>query len=380
MEKSENSEKIDRTTLLGLRKFLAPEFVYGPGARKLVARFAKNFSLQKVLLVSDPGVCATGWPAEIQAILGEAGIPAPMYTDVSANPRDHEVMRGAKVFQEADCTGLVAVGGGSVIDCAKGIGIVLSNGGHILDYVGVDRIERPSPPLVCIPTTQSASDLSPFAVISNPADRSKQSIISKALIPDISLIDPETLRTLGKTLGCLTSIDSFTQALEALASNANSVFTDLLALEAVRLASAHLPGGNCPETMLASIYSGLAFSNASLGLVHAMAHALGGWTDWPHGECVALLHRPVMEFNYPAARKAYERFGEMLGVKGEEDLLERIEALGARCGSQNKLSERGIARKDLPELAARAYRDPCAVTNPRPATAEQIEGIYERIF
>ena len=152
-------------SLLNLRKFLAPEIIFGKGARKLVAQYCHNFRMQKPLIVSDEGVNDAGWTKEIENLLIEDGIDFITFSNVTPNPRDTEVMQGAEIFKNEKCDSIIAVGGGSPMDCAKGIGIVISKHGHSLDYEGVDQIKEPLPPMIFIPTTAgTSSDVSQFSV------------------------------------------------------------------------------------------------------------------------------------------------------------------------------------------------------------------------
>jgi len=222
--------------MMTLRKFVVPEFVFGAGSRKLVARYAKLYGAHRVLLVTDPGLIAAGWAGEVEAVLTEEGIQCTRFAEVSPNPRDYEVMEGAAIFLENRCDVIVCVGGGSVMDCGKGIGVVAASGQHILDFEGVDRIVKPAPPLICVPTTAGTSaDVSQFAIITDTEERVKIAIISKAVVPDIALIDPETLVTKDVYLTACTGIDALVHAIEAFVSTAHSSITDLHALEAIRL-------------------------------------------------------------------------------------------------------------------------------------------------
>jgi len=226
---------------LGLRKFLAPEFIFGDGARRLAGRYAKNLGGRKILVVSDPGVVKAGWTKDVTDSLEEAGLPYVVFTAVTPNPKAGEVMAGVAFYQAERCDALVAVGGGSPIDCAKGIGIVCSNKRHILEFEGVDMVKSPMPPLICIPTTGGTSaDVSQFAIISNPVERVKIAIISKSVVPDIALIDPVTLTSMDPYLTACTGLDAMTHAIEAYVSTARSSMTDLHALEALRLLSTNL--------------------------------------------------------------------------------------------------------------------------------------------
>ncbi len=214
-------------------------------------------------------------------------------------------------------------GGGSPLDCAKGIGILASGGWHILDFEGVDQVMAPIPPLICIPTTGgSSADVSQFAIITNTQARVKFAIISKAVVPDVALIDPETLLTMSPRLGAATAVDALVHAIEAYVSNAHSLITDVHSLEGVRLITGNLSEMmSRPEDievrtkiMLGSLEAGLAFSNASLGATHAMAHSLGGLLDLPHGECNAMLLNHVIAFNHPAAEVRYQAVAEAMGL------------------------------------------------------------------
>ena len=304
---------------LELRKFVAPEFVFGTGARNLASQYARNFGAQKVLVVTDPGVMEAGWTADITTSLEDAHIPFTIFSQVSPNPRAEEVMAGAEMYYSENCDVIVAVGGGSPMDCAKGIGIVSTNKKHILEFEGIDQVTTPMPPLICIPTTGgTAAEVSQFAIISNRQKRIKIAIISKAVVPDVALIDPMTLTTMDPFLTACTGIDALVHAIEAYVSNAQSAVTDLHALEAIRLVKRYLL--DCiadlhdlearGKLMLASLEAGLAFSNASLGAVHAMAHSLGGLLDLPHGQCNAVLLQHVVSFNHVASPERFAQVGE----------------------------------------------------------------------
>lgn len=378
-----------------IRKNVAPEFVMGAGALQLVGRYAKNFAAQKVLLVTDPGLVATGWATKVVEALTQAGVPSVVFSEVSPNPREIEVMAGARLFQDAGCDLIVALGGGSPMDCAKGIGIVATSGEDILSFEGVDKVCIPGPPLICIPTTAgTAADVSQFAIINDTARHVKIAIISKAMVPDAALIDPRTTTTMPADLTAATGIDALVHAIEAYVSTASSPITDLHALEAVRLISANLvPAIQNPDEMqyrdammLASLLAGLAFSNASLGLVHAMAHSLGGLLDLPHGVCNALLLEYVVEFNHARAPERYAALAKAFGVdvedlptdKQKERFIEALFALRKAVGLGHGLGQLGVKKENIPALARYASNDPCVATNPVKPEVQDIERIYER--
>ncbi len=381
--------------LLDLRKFLAPEAVFGVGAGRLAGRYARNLGARKVLLVTDPGVAVQPWFPDIKASLAESGVEHVLYSDVRPNPRDSEVMRGAEVYRAENCDCIVAVGGGSPMDCAKGIGIVSANDRHVLEFQGVDNVPKPGPPLICVPTTAgSSADVSQFAIITDTTRKVKIAIVSKAVVPDAALIDPELTVTMDRELTADTGVDALTHAVEAYVSNAHGPITDLFALEAVRRISRHLPAAiNNPQDlnarggmMLGSMYAGLAFSNAILGAVHAMAHSLGGLLDLPHGQCNAILLDHVIDYNFAAAPERYTDIGLALGacIPPGADLAEKrglvlsqVRALKAAVGATATLASLGVTPADLERLSEFAMNDPCMVTNPKAPTALDIRAVFE---
>lgn len=379
---------------LELRKFLAPEFVFGVGARQLAGRYAKNLGGNKVLVVSDPGVVKAGWTKDVTDSLEQAGLTVVLFTGVTPNPKVKEIMDGVALYQAEHCNALVAVGGGSPIDCAKGIGIVCTNHKHILEFEGVDMVKAPMPPLICIPTTGGTSaDVSQFAIISNPVERVKIAIISKSVVPDLSLIDPITLTTMDAYLTACTGLDAMTHAIEAFVSTASSSMTDLHALEAMRLLSRHLIPSiqNLDDleartmVMQGSLQAGLAFSNAILGANHAMAHSLGGALDIAHGECNAMLLDHVIDFNYSSASDRFELIAEAMGLdlrgmapqKKKRALLKHVRELKLKAGIVHTLADVGVGRTDMPFYTDHALRDPCMATNPRRPSKRDIEVVYE---
>ncbi|MGB9937433.1 MAG: alcohol dehydrogenase-like regulatory protein ErcA [Methanobacterium sp.] len=377
-----------------LRKFVAPEFVFGIDARMLAGRYAKNFGAQKILVVTDSGVMNSGWVNELLMVLDDEKIPYEVYSDVTPNPREKEVMKGSEVYKDNDCNSIVAIGGGSAMDCAKCIGIVSSNNGNILEFEGVDMVSNPIPPLICIPTTAgSSADVSQFAIIKDQKKKVKIAIISKAVVPDIALIDPITTTTMDENLTASTGMDALTHAFEAYVSNASSPITDIHALNAVRLISSNLVKtidnldniGFRGNMMLGSLEAGLAFSNASLGAVHAMAHSLGGFLDLPHGECNAVLLDYVIDFNFDSEPLRYERLGEAMGInlnymnsnQKKHAIITKIKSLKEKLGIDVTLEKIGVKKSNISVLSKNAMEDPCIITNPRKPEQIELEKIFE---
>ncbi len=378
-----------------LRKFVVPEFVYGDGALTLVGRYARNFGARKALVVTDHGVAETEWLGHVLDSLKDAEISWVVFKDVTPNPKNYEVSAGVQFFRDNDCDIIIAVGGGSPMDCAKGIGIAFANEKDVLTFEGVDEVEMPGPPLICIPTTAGTSaDVSQFAIINDTTRKVKIAIISKMVVPDVALIDPETTTTLSAELTAATGMDALVHAIEAYVSNASSPITDINALAAIPLLFNNLvPAIQHPldmryrnNMMEGSLLAGLAFSNASLGLVHAMAHSLGGLSGLAHGMCNATLLEHVIDFNYSSAAERYDRIAqamglELAGLAVEERkrlLISALVKLRTDAGITKTLGAQGITTADIHQLAANAFHDPCLVTNPRKASIQEIEALYEK--
>lgn len=376
-----------------LRKCVTPEFVFGNGARNMVGKYAKNLGVRKLLVVSDPGVIAAGWLKDVTNSLIAENLSFVVFDDIVPNPRDYNVCAGAKMYREHKCDGIVSVGGGSPMDCAKGIGIVVSNVQHILEFEGVDKIRYPLPPLIFVPTTAGTSaDVSQFAIITDSTRHVKIAIVSKSIVPDVALIDPETTLSMSSELSIYTGLDALTHAFEAYVSNANSAITDIYAMEAIDLLFRFLPKvvenkenmDARASVMMASLLAGLAFSNASLGVVHAMAHSLGGWLDLPHGLCNAILLDKAVAYNFPFAKERYEKIASLMGIHGgrlsshelQEAFLRELLVFKESLGLTQRLGALGVQKEDIAHLSSMALKDACMVTNPNFPRQKDVEEIY----
>lgn len=389
LRRSSGNEKFMQSyARLPIRNFVAPEIVLGAGSLELAGQYACDLSQRRVLLVTDRGVREAGWADKVKRSLALRGLEVALFDQVTASPKSEEVILGARHYLDNDCDLIVAVGGGSPMDCAKAIGIVATNKVSILQFEGVEQITTPGPPIICIPTTAgSSADVSPFTIINDVARRRKVTILSKLLVPDFSLIDPLTTSTMSDAVTVSTGMDALCHALESYVSNASSPLTDLCALESARLISSSLPIVHNDPTdarardmmMLGSLYAGLAFSNASLGLTHAMAHSLGGLYDCTHGEVNAVLLERVVRFNYPYARDKYDTLERVMfgDAGGKDSLFRRLRELREKLGIRRGLERFGLRREDIPYLGEVTLVDLSLATNPRPATQEDIEGLYE---
>ena len=379
---------------LAMRKFVAPEFVFGQGAAELAGQYAGNLGAAKIFVVTDGTIRRQPWYENILDSIIRIGLPFEEFVHVTPNPRVAEVMAGATAYDASGADCIVAIGGGSVLDCAKGIGIVSANKRPITDFEGVDMIPVPGPPLICIPTTSgSSADVSQFAIINDETRKVKIAIVSKMLVPDVSLIDPALTVTMDLDLTVYTGLDALTHAFEAYVSKACSPVTDVHALEAVRRITGYLSLARSNptdlhargEVMLGSLFAGLAFSNAILGNVHAMAHSLGGFLDLPHGLCNALLLDYVVEYNFEAAPQRYLDLAAAMGEKIEPNIsldmqkkqvVDVIRRLKRNLGVDDSLGDIGVHPGDIPELAAKALQDACLLTNPRETGLNDLIAIF----
>lgn len=379
----------------GLRKFVSPEVIFGRGARKLAGRYAQQYEASKALIVTDKEVIEAGWLKDIVESLEEVHIPYKVFSDVTPNPRATEVMEGAEIFNREGCNIIISIGGGSPMDCAKGIGIVSSNNKiNITNFEGVDKIHTPVPPLIFVPTTAGTSaDVSQFCIISNLEEQVKIAIVSKAIVPDVALIDPETTTTMDPYLTACTGIDALVHAIEAFVSIGNGPLTDMYAIEGIKLVWNNLPKllqdiNNIElreKMMLGSMKAGLAFSNASLGAVHAMAHSLGGFLDLPHGECNAMLLDHVINFNFDVVPERFLVVADTIGVDArglnskeiKSRIIKSISDFKIGAGITKQLKQKGVSSSEIPELSKKAIKDACMLTNPKKATKRDLEVVFE---
>jgi alcohol dehydrogenase class IV len=383
--------------MLELRKFVVPEIIIGDGSSLLINRYIGHFAAKRPMIVTDKTVRRLPWFSDITEVIADLVETVIIFDDVTENPKDYEAMLGAELFLTHNCDLIIAVGGGSPIDCAKCISIVSTNGGHILDYEGVDEIALPGPPLICIPSTSgSAADVSQFAIITDSKTHAKKAIISKKIVPDLALIDPEPLKTMDKHLLAYTGMDALTHAIEAYVSNAQSPITDVHALEAVRLIHKVLEAAyyktpalsDLYQLSLASTHAGFAFSNASLGAVHAMAHSLGALLNLPHGQCNSILLSYIIEANFYDAPDRYRQIAvafQLPVLDASDDqvldqLLLRIETMRQNLEVPDHITVESKTPELIKQLVSTTLRDPCIITNPKMFTESELEVLFEKII
>ncbi|MFT9846288.1 iron-containing alcohol dehydrogenase [Aneurinibacillus sp. REN35] len=376
-------------------KFAAPEIIFGKGALQQTGECCRRLGANKVLIVSDHGVLHAGWVEKVIATCHASNLPYETFYDITANPKDHEVAKGAECYRMTECDAIVGVGGGSAIDAAKAIAILVSNGGPIHMYEGVDKIIAPLPPLVMIPTTAgSGSEVSQFSVIVDTTRLLKMTIVSKSLVPDIAIVDPHTLITKDAALTAETGMDVLTHAIEAYVSVAATPLTDVQAKNAISLVSKHLRSSTASRTneeaktamAMASLQAGLAFSNAILGAVHAMAHAVGGYLDMPHGKLNAILLPYVMEYNYLATPERFMHIAELMGqsiagmtvAEAGKRAIYQVKQLAEEIGIPQRLADIGLTEDLILQMSQAASEDACLITNPRDMTVTELESLFRK--
>lgn len=374
-------------------KFHAPEIVFGQDSLGEVAHAATRLGARRPMVVSDAGLIETGWVSKLTALLEEQDLVPTLWSGLTPNPKDVEIEAGHEIYQESGCDVLVAIGGGSVMDAAKGIAVLAGNGGSILDYEGVDQATRPIPPLVMVPTTSgTGADVSQFCIVTDTARSTKITILGRALVPDITVIDPRLLTTMPEWLNAATGLDALTHGIEAFVSLGHNQLTDHHALRAVTMVTSHLAHTmDVPDDMLArtsmaqaSLEAGLAFTNAILGATHAMSHQVGGLLDLPHGVINGVLLPHVIRFNAAADPLPYVAIATSLGLdegraSAEEASMavaECVEQLARRVGVPQGLREIGVSDADIDVLATNALRDACMSTNPRQATHAEMAALF----
>lgn len=373
--------------------FMPTVNLMGPGSAKAVGQQVKTFG-QKALIVTDDFLAKSGMAEEIAGYIKAAGVDVKIYSGAEANPTDKNVHDGLKFFQKNKCDVIVSLGGGSSHDCAKGIGIVAGNGGNIRDYEGVDKSTKPMTPLIAVNTTAgTASEMTRFCIITNTDTHVKMAIVDWRCTPNVAINDPLLMIGMPPSLTAATGMDALTHAVEAYVSTIATPLTDAAALMAIDLICRNLRnavanGENFEardQMAYAEFLAGMAFNNASLGFVHAMAHQLGGLYNLPHGVCNAILLPHVENFNLIACPERFADIAEALGeniqglsVRDASDVaIESIQQLSQDVGIPDGLTELGVKEKDLKTMAENAMKDATSFTNPRKATLEDIIQIYK---
>ncbi len=374
--------------------FMPTVNLMGAGAVAEVGKQAKILGGSKALVVTDKPLIRANIVKKVTDYLESSGVEFVIYDGVQPNPTVDNVHEGVDIYKKENCDIIIAVGGGSPIDCAKGIGLVITNGGSIKDYEGLDKSEKPMPPFIAVNTTAgTASEMTRFTIITDTDRHVKMAIVDWHVTPNVAINDPELMISMPVALTAATGMDALTHAIEAYVSTIATPVTDSAAIKAIELIGKYLRpavanGENLEardKMAYAEFLAGMAFNNASLGFVHAMAHQLGGFYDLPHGVCNAILLPHVERFNMIACPERFVDIAIALGenveglstMEAADVALEAIQRLSQDIGIPSGLKELGVKEEDLPILAENAMKDACGLTNPRKATKEEIIQIFK---
>ena len=349
--------------------------------------------LKKALIITDGGLSKMGVADQVGKELQKNGIEYEVFDGVNPNPTVSNVNAGLAKLKSAGADCIVSLGGGSSHDCAKGVALVATNGGKIEDYEGVDKSKKPQLPLIAINTTAgTASEMTRFTIITDETRHVKMAIVDKNVTALLSVNDPSLMEGMPASLTAATGMDALTHAVEAYVSTAASPITDACAVKAIELIAKYLPvavkepkNGEAREQMAyAQFLAGMAFNNASLGYVHAMAHQLGGFYDLPHGVCNALLLPHVERFNQRAAKERLDEVGAILGANNADlaglEVIDAITKLANIVGIPKTLKELGVKEEDFGVLADNALKDVCGLTNPVQASKDEIIAIFRAAY
>lgn len=383
-----------------VNRFILNEVSYfGPGARKELPGVVARLGFKKALVVTDKGLVKFGVAKMVTDVLEEAGIAYEMYSEVKPNPTVTNVKMGVEAFAAAGADFIVAIGGGSAMDTAKGIGIVTNNPefADVVSLEGCAPTKKKTVPIIALPTTAgTAAETTINYVIIDEEKQKKMVCVDPNDIPCCSIIDAELMYTLPKGTTAATGMDALTHAIEGYITKAAWELSDMFELEAIRMINKHLRTAVYDPTnpvgrhgmAVAQYVAGMAFSNVGLGVVHGMAHPMGSLFDIPHGVANALLLPTVMEFNKPVCvdkyveiAKAMDAYKEgMTKAEAAQAACDAVRALAIEVGIPQHLSEIGIKEEDIDALADQAIADVCTPGNPRQVTRADIVELYRKVL
>ena len=370
---------------------------HGAGAIQEIATEATKRGFKKAFVCSDPDLVKFGVTKKVTDVLDNAGLAYEVYSQIKPNPTIENVQTGVAAFKAAEADYLIAIGGGSSMDTAKAIGIIINNPEFedVRSLEGVADTKKPCVPIIAVPTTAgTAAEVTINYVITDVEKKRKFVCVDPHDIPVIAVIDPEMMSSMPKGLTAATGMDALTHAIEGYTTKAAWEMTDMFHIKAIELISDSLRGAveNTPEgregMAMGQYIAGMGFSNVGLGIVHSMAHALGAVYDTPHGVANAILLPTVMEYNADATGDKYKYIAKAMGVEGVEDMtqeeyrkaaVDAVKKLSADVGIPADLKEI-VKEEDLQFLAESAYADACAPGNPKDASVEDIIGLYKSLF
>ncbi|XZK74678.1 L-threonine dehydrogenase [Clostridium perfringens] len=354
-----------------------------------------ELGFKKALIVTDKVLGQIGIVKKVTDVLDNKNIEYAIYDETKPNPTVKNVNDGLALLKEKECDFVISLGGGSAHDCAKGIALLATNGGEIKDYEGVDKSKKPQLPMVGINTTAgTGSEMTLFAIITDEERHIKMALVDKHLTPIIAVNDPMLMLAMPKSLTAATGMDALTHAIEAYVSTSATPITDACAEKAIELISNYLvnavENGQDVEARdmmaYAEYLAGMAFNNASLGYVHAMAHQLGGFYNLPHGVCNAILLPHVQEYNKATSASRLAKIAKIMGgniegltdEQGADLCIDMIKSLSQTVGIPEGLGVLGVKESDFETLATNALNDACSLTNPRKGNLEEVIAIFKK--
>ena len=379
-------------------RFILNETSYhGAGAIAAIADEAKGRGFKKALVCSDPDLIKFGVTKKVTDVLDNAGLVYTLYSEIKPNPTVENVQSGVAAFKAAEADYLIAIGGGSSMDTAKAIGIIIANPefADVVSLEGVADTKNKSVPILAVPTTAgTAAEVTINYVITDAAKNRKMVCVDPHDIPVVAFVDPDMMSSMPKGLTAATGMDALTHAIEGYITKAAWELSDMFHLKAIEIISRSLRDAvaNTKEgradMALGQYVAGMGFSNVGLGIVHSMAHPLGALYDTPHGVANAIILPTVMEYNAPATGEKYREIARAMGVKGVDDMsqeeyrkaaIDAVKQLSKDVGIPADLKDI-VKPEDIPFLAQSAYDDACRPGNPRDTSVEEITELYKSLL
>ena len=395
-----NQSSIDRKEVLltMANRFVLNETSYhGAGAIKEIAAEAKGRGFKKALVCSDPDLIKFNVTKKVTDVLDEAGLAYEIYSNIKPNPTIQNVQLGVEAFKKADADYLIAIGGGSSMDTAKGIGIIIANPdfADVRSLEGVAPTKNKSVPIFAVPTTAgTAAEVTINYVITDVEKNRKMVCVDPKDIPVVAFVDPEMMSTMPKGLTAATGMDALTHAIEGYITGGAWELSDMFHLKAIEIISRSLRAAveNDPkgreDMALGQYVAGMGFSNVGLGIVHSMAHPLGALYDTPHGVANAIILPTGMEYNAPVTGEKYREIARAMGVNGVDDMtqeeyrkaaIDAVKQLSKDVGIPADLKDI-VKPEDVDFLAQSAYDDACRPGNPRETSVDEIKELYRSLM
>ena len=381
-----------------MKRFVLNETSYhGKGAIGAVADEVIARGFKKVFVASDPDLIKFGVTGKVLAVLDNAKIEYSVFSDIKPNPTIENVQAGVKAFRESGADSIVAIGGGSSMDTAKAVGIIITNPEFedVRSLEGVAPTKNKCVPIIAVPTTAgTAAEVTINYVITDVQNNRKMVCVDVHDIPVVAVVDPDMMSTMPKGLTAATGMDALTHAIEGYITKGAWALSDMFHIEAIRIIAASLRGAVNNEKegrdgmALGQYVAGMGFSNVGLGIVHSMAHPLGALYDTPHGVANAIILPTVMEYNAPETGEKYRDIAKAMGVEGTESMsveeyrkaaVEAVKKLSADVGIPADLKDI-VKAEDIPFLAQSAFDDACRPGNPRDTSVEEITALYNSLM